>query len=393
MVRETPLEKNDLLSFQYGAEVHLKREDLQIARSYKVRGALNKVKSLPQSEKGVVCASAGNHAQGLAYACKLLGVNGTIYMPTTTPGQKLRQVQLFGLDRVQVRLLGDNFDEAKAEAMAFARASGHAFVHPFDDAHVIEGQGTMGLEIMKAASAPIDYLILPIGGGGLAAGLCTVFGERSPATKIIGVEPEGAAGMKLSLERGKVTELPELDTFVDGAAVKQVGDLTFEAVQDRLDRVVEVPVGKVCSTILKLYNEQAIVVEPAGALSMAALDQLGEEIRGKHVVCVVSGSNNDMSRTAEIMERSQRHEGLKHYFRVNFPQRAGALKEFVLEVLGPEDDITHFEYSKKNNRERGPAIVGIQLSNKEEFPNLMDRLKGSKVEYEYLSEPWESFRL
>ncbi|TXI84695.1 MAG: threonine ammonia-lyase, partial [Crocinitomicaceae bacterium] len=336
VVSETPCALNINLSDQFKANIFLKREDLQMVRSYKIRGAYNKIESLSKEQKtqGIVCASAGNHAQGVAYSCNLLKINGTIFMPTTTPKQKIKQVELFGKGNVTIVLAGDTFDDSYKEAVVFCEKNNNVFVHPFDDLKVIAGQGTIGLELLKQLSKPIDYLLLPIGGGGLAAGVSTVFKHLSPTTKIIGVEPAGAPSMKTALESGENTGLQEIDKFVDGAAVKRVGDLNFEICKQGLDHVITVDEGKVCSTILKLYNEEAMVVEPAGALSIAALDQLIEEIQGKTVVCIVSGSNNDITRTEEIKERSLFYEGLKHYFLIQFPQRPGALKDFVSKVLG-----------------------------------------------------------
>jgi threonine dehydratase len=388
VVFHTPLMRNTNLSEKYQANLLLKREDLQLVRSYKLRGAYNKMVHLPAliQANGVVCASAGNHAQGVAYSCNLLKVKGTIFMPLTTPKQKVKQVELFGKEWVDVVLKGDTFDDAYAESIQFSEASNQAFIHPFDDLAVIAGQGTVGLEILNDSSSAIDYVFVPVGGGGLASGLSTVFKAISPKTKIIGVEPEGACSMQVSLKNGTNTTLENIDKFVDGAAVKRVGDLTFEICQSNLDAVVAVPEGKVCSTILSLYNEEAIVVEPAGALTIAALDFYKEEIKGKTVVCVVSGSNNDIMRTEEIKERSLFYEGLKHYFFIQFPQRPGALKLFVTDVLGENDDITYFQFSKKNNRESGPAVVGIELKDKNDFQNIVERLNALNFQYEYINE-------
>lgn len=388
VVSETPCALNINLSDQFHANIFLKREDLQMVRSYKIRGAYNKIESLSKEQKtqGIVCASAGNHAQGVAYSCNLLQINGTIFMPTTTPKQKIKQVELFGKGNVTIVLAGDTFDDAYKEAIVFCEKKNNVFVHPFDDLKVIAGQGTIGLELLKQLSKPIDYLLLPIGGGGLAAGVSTVFKQLSPTTKIIGVEPAGAPSMKTALESGENIGLQEIDKFVDGAAVKRVGDLNFEICKQGLDRVITVDEGKVCSTILKLYNEEAMVVEPAGALSIAALDQLKEEIQGKTVVCIVSGSNNDITRTEEIKERSLFYEGLKHYFLIQFPQRPGALKDFVSKVLGPSDDITYFQFSKKNNRESGPAVVGLELKNKSDLEVIVQNLKNLQFHFEYLNQ-------
>jgi threonine dehydratase len=388
IIIRTPLLPNTVLTDRYKADIHLKREDLQVVRSYKIRGAYNKIQSLSEEElkNGVVCASAGNHAQGVALACYKKQIFGTIYMPAPTPSQKVNQVKMFGKEFVKVVLTGDTFDDAFDEAVKYSESKNSAFIPPFDDIKIIEGQGTVGKEIIEDSTKHIDYLILPIGGGGLAAGVSSYFKTLSPNTKIIGVEPEGAAAMKKSLEKGEIVVLDKIDKFVDGAAVKRVGNLTFEICRDNVDRVITVPEGQVCVEILRLYNEQAIVVEPAGALSIAALNVLQDEIKGKHVVCVVSGSNNDITRTAEIKERSLLFEGLKHYFIINFPQRAGALREFLTDVLGPNDDIAHFEYSKKNSRENGPALIGIELQNAEDKSSLIERLEQKKFKYEYLND-------
>ena len=384
---KTPLMKSLNLSDRFAAKILLKREDLQLVRSYKLRGAYNKMCNLTEEQKqnGIVCASAGNHAQGVAYSCMVLGIQGTIYMPSTTPKQKIKQVELFGKSKVKIVLAGDTFDDAYQEAVTYGKANNLTFIHPFDDPMVIAGQGTVALEVLADAEEPIDYLFVPIGGGGLAAGVCTVFKELSPNTIIIGVEPEGAPSMKTSIEKGIVTTLEHIDKFVDGAAVKRVGDLNFEICKDVLNQVITIPEGKVCSTILSLYNEEAMVVEPAGALTISALDFFKEEIKGKNVVCIVSGSNNDITRTEEIKERSLVYEGLKHYFMIQFPQRPGALKAFVNEVLGQEDDITYFQFSKKNSRESGPVVVGIELKNKEDFQGICDKLNALNFTFEYLN--------
>jgi threonine dehydratase len=393
VVSHTPLQLNLNLSDHYEANVLLKREDLQIVRSYKIRGAYNKMAQLSaeQSERGVVCASAGNHAQGVAYACRVMGVKGTIFMPTTTPNQKIKQVKMFGKDKIDVQLVGDTFDDAYVASVKFCEQEAATFVHPFDDLQVIEGQGTVGLEILEDSELKIDYLLLAIGGGGLASGVSTVFKNLSPHTKIIGIEPLGAPAMENAIAKGEVATLATIDKFVDGAAVKRVGDLTFEICRRNLDRVLLVPEGKVCSTILQLYNEEAIVAEPAGALTISALDFIKDEINGKTVVCLVSGGNNDITRTEEIKERSLLYEGLKHYFIIRFPQRAGALREF-LNVLGEDDDITHFEYVKKTSREKGPALVGIELKDRNEFEPLLERMNRAKIVYEYINDRQDLFQ-
>ena len=393
VVHPTSLIQNLNLSEEFKASIFLKREDLQMVRSYKIRGAYNKISSLNQTEKQqeIICASAGNHAQGVAYSCHLLKIKGKIYMPKTTPKQKVKQVQLFGKSYVEIILTGDTFDDAYLSAMTDATENNKIFVHPFDDIKVIAGQGTVGLEILDFLKEPIDYVFVPIGGGGLASGLSTVFKQLSPKTKIIGVEPEGAPSMKTSIKNGVNTTLKTIDKFVDGAAVKKVGDLTFDICQKNLDDIILVPEGKVCTTILRLYNEEAMVVEPAGALTIAALDFYAAEIKGKNVVCIVSGSNNDIERTAEIKERSLFYEGLKHYFLIQFPQRPGALKEFVNDILGNDDDITYFQYKQKNNREAGPVIVGLELKNKKDILAIKNKMKNKGFDYHYLNEKEDLF--
>ena len=371
----------------------MKCEDLQPVRSYKLRGAYNKIVLLSDEEKakGVVCASAGNHAQGVAYACNKLNIKATIFMPVTTPPQKTKQVKLFGKDKVDIVLKGNSLDDAFSEANRFCEEDGAVFIHPFDDEKIIAGQGTIGLELLEDCDKPIDYLFVPIGGGGLASGIISVFKELSPHTKIIGVEPVGAASMKTAIEKGKIVTLEDIDNFVDGAAVERAGDLTFEICSNYLEDIVLVPEGKVCTTILRLYNEEAIVVEPAGALTISAFDFYKEQIKGKNVVCVVSGSNNDIIRMQEIKERSLMYEGLKHYFLVEFPQKSGVFKEFVNDILGPNDDIVYFQYSKKNNRDSGPAVVGIELKDPNDLDKLEKQLKHKKFSYRYLNEKTDLF--
>lgn len=383
VVVRTPLQHSRVLSERYGCTVLLKREDLQVVRSFKIRGAYHVMRTLPQDvlAKGVVCASAGNHAQGVAYSCHALGVPGKIYMPSTTPRQKVRQVSFFGGHAVEVVLVGDTFDDAYAEAVQAAEQHGMTFIHPFDDPRIIAGNGTVGLEIIEDAGELPDYVFLTIGGGGLAAGVGTYIKSVSQATSVIGVEPEGAPSMRVSLDNGVVTALEQIDKFVDGAAVKRVGDMTFELSRELLDDIALVPEGKVCTTMLELYNESAIVAEPAGALPIAALDAYRDRIAGKTVVCIVSGGNNDVDRMQEIKERSLIYEGLKHYFMINFPQRAGALREFLDDVLGPGDDITRFEYTKKHNKDNGPALVGLELTHREDYEPLIARMRNKGISF------------
>lgn len=386
IVNRTPLQLNANLSRKYQCNVYLKREDLQVVRSYKLRGAYNMMSSLPkeQLQKGVVCASAGNHAQGFAYSCKRLGVKGVVFMPIITPSQKVNQTKMFGENNIEIKLVGDTYDDCAVAAKRFTEENAMTFIPPFDDHRIIEGQGTVAMEIL-ADKPGIDYVFVPVGGGGLSSGVGSYFKIFSPKTKIIGLEPEGAPSMFEALKAGKPVTLESIDRFVDGAAVKRVGDLTFSICKEVLDDMRLVPEGKVCTTILKLYNEDAIVVEPAGALTIAALDDFKEEIKGKNIVCIVSGSNNDIDRMQEIKERSLQYEGLKHYFLINFAQRPGALKEFVTNVLGPTDDITRFEYMQKTNKENGPALVGIELQSKKDYDLLLQKLQSFKINYTELN--------
>ena len=394
VILQTPLQKNLNLSDEFQANILLKREDLQVVRSYKLRGAYNKIAHLSVEElkNGVVCASAGNHAQGVAYSCQKLGIKGKIYMPTTTPQQKIKQVKMFGKDFVEVILSGDTFDDAQFSALEDSKKTGMAFIHPFDDPQIIEGQATVAMEILQDTKEHIDFVFVPVGGGGLIAGVGAYFKQVSPQTQIIGVEPAGAPSMQKSLEAGHVLELKNIDKFVDGAAVQKVGEYTFDICKKVVDNIIVVPEGRICTKILDLYNQDAIVLEPAGALSITALDFYRDEIKGKNVVCIVSGSNNDITRTEEIKERSLLYEGLKHYFIVRFPQRAGALRIFVDVVVGPTDDITHFQYSKKTNREKGPAVIGIEVQKKEDFNGLIQRMEENGFIYEYLNEKQDLFQ-
>ncbi|MCA4894735.1 MAG: threonine ammonia-lyase IlvA [Cytophagales bacterium] len=382
VVLKTPLQFHRKLSEKFGCEVYLKREDLQVVRSYKIRGAYNLIQSLSEAERqrGVVCASAGNHAQGVAFSCKLLNIKGVIYMPAITPKQKINQVKMFGGSNIEIVLVGDTFDDCQAHALEFTRQNNSVFIPPFDHEKVIEGQGTVAKEILEEQSN-IDYVFVPVGGGGLSAGMGSYFATYAPQIKMIGVEPQGAPSMKEALEAGKPVILVSIQRFVDGASVKRVGDRNFEICKDALADVLLVPEGKVSSTILQLYNEDAIVAEPAGALSIAALDQYADKIKGKKVVCILSGGNNDIDRMQEIKERSLLYEGLKHYFIVRFAQRPGALKEFVNHILGPNDDIVRFEFIQKHNKETGPALIGIEVKSKEDFDFLIERMNSHKLNY------------
>ncbi|MFL0557675.1 MULTISPECIES: threonine ammonia-lyase IlvA [Paenibacillus] len=395
VVIRTPLQLDATLSARYECNVYLKREDLQVVRSFKIRGAYNMIRSLQPEDlkRGIVCASAGNHAQGVAFSCNALGIQGKIYMPSTTPNQKINQVKRFGGEHVEVVLIGDTYDDAYAEAMKACQEGGMTFIHPFDDPKIVAGNGTIGMEIMESLTVPADYVFVTIGGGGLVSGISTYLKTVSPDTKIIGVEPSGAASMTEALRQKQVVTLESIDKFVDGAAVKRVGDLNYDICANLLDDIVQVPEGKACTTILELYNDSAIVVEPAGALPVSALDMYRDQIRGKTVVCVISGGNNDIDRMQEMKERSLIYEGLKHYFLINFPQRAGALREFLEEVLGPNDDITRFEYTKKHNKENGPALVGIELSDKADYEPLIGRMSAKGIVYTELNRDLNLFNL
>ncbi len=390
----TPFEKHARLSELYDASISVKREDLQAVRSFKIRGAFNKISLLNHTQRnnGVVCSSAGNHAQGVAYACSHHNIHGTIFMPTPTPRQKVSQVAMFGGENITIKLVGDTYDDCYEAAKSFVAETGKTFIHPFDDTDVIAGQATMALEILEQATSPIDYIIVPIGGGGLISGVISVFKARSPHTKIIGVEPVGAPSMYKSLKQGKRITLDEIDVFVDGAAVKTIGAIGFDYCSEHMDDILLVDEGEICQSILTMYTKDAIVVEPAGAMSVSALPQLTNEIKGKNVVCLVCGGNNDITRMAEIKERALLFSDLKHYFIVRFPQRAGALKEFVQDILGPTDDITFFEYSKKSARAQGPAVVGIQLKSTSDFKPLLNRMKEKGFFGDYLNNKPDLFQ-
>lgn len=382
VVLKTPLQFHRKLSEKFQAEIYLKREDLQVVRSYKIRGAYNLISSLSeeQRKRGVVCASAGNHAQGVAFSCKALNIHGVIYMPAITPKQKINQVKMFGGENIEIVLIGDTFDECQQHALAFCQEEQRSFIPPFDHPLVIEGQGTVGKEILEEV-ANLDFVFIPIGGGGLCAGVGQYLKTYSPQTKVVGVEPLGAPSMKEALKAGKPVVLDQIQRFVDGASVKKVGDLTFEFCKDIISHMLLVPEGKVSSTILQLYNEDAIVAEPAGALSIAALEQYADHIKGKKVVCILSGGNNDIDRMQEIKERSLLYEGLKHYFIVRFAQRPGALKEFVNHILGPTDDIVRFEFIQKHNKETGPALIGIEVKSRNDFHSLIHRMDEHRLNY------------
>jgi len=386
VVIKTPLIRNYNLSKKYNCNIYLKREDMQVVRSFKIRGAYHKMKTMGRESlsRGVICASAGNHAQGVAFACSALKINGIIFMPTTTPRQKISKVKHFGGEWIEVRLVGDTFDDASKVAVRFSNDEGLPYIHPFNDEEVIAGQGTVAKEILDEMLSPVDILFVAVGGGGLISGVGSYFRQKSPVTKIIAVEAEGAPALAESLKAGHLVKLDKIDSFADGIAVQEVGDKTFEICKKVTDQIVLVPEGKICSSILSLYNDEAIVVEPAGAISFAALDYFKEEIKGKHVVIIVCGGNNDITRTEDIRERALLWEGIKHYFIIRFPQRAGALRDF-LNLLGPDDDIAHFEYTKKTNRETGPALVGIEFKSQEDYLPLVDRMVAAGINFEHIN--------
>jgi threonine dehydratase len=394
VVSRTPLQYNPRLSEQFGAEIYLKREDLQVVRSYKLRGAYNLMSTLTpdERERGVVCASAGNHAQGVAFTCHALEIEGHIYMPQNTPRQKVGRVRSLGDTWTQIELVGDTFDATYHLAAAYAQESRKVFVHPFDDPRIIAGQGPVGWEIREQLTSPPDFLIAPVGGGGLVSGLA-IYGERHlPKTTLIGAEPAHAACMLAALRAGHPVTLPEIDTFVDGAAVKTAGQHTFSICQRLVREILPVAEGSVCTEMIALYQSEGIIAEPAGALSVAALSLLGERVRGKKVVCILSGGNNDITRYPEVIERSLIDQGLKHYFLIEFSQRPGALRRYLDDALGADDDITLFEYIKKSNREYGPALVGIELARKEDFLPLLARMDRIGLRYETISSDSALFR-
>ena len=395
ILEPTPINRDGNLSEKYEADIFLKREDLQIVRSYKIRGAYNKIRSLSGEalKNGIVCASAGNHAQGVALSCNRLHITGSIYMPTTTPKQKIEQVKMFGKEYVRIVLTGDTFDAANTAAIKYAEENGKTFIPPFDDPKIIEGQGTIGLEMSRQFKSPVDYVFIPIGGGGLASGVGAYLRQVWPGVKLIGVEPAGAACMKTAIDRGEITDLEHIDKFVDGAAVKKAGSYTFEVCRKVLDDIVLVPEGAVCTTIIDMYNKSAIVVEPAGALSIASLRFYADRIKGKRVACIVSGSNNDITRMEEIREKSLIYEGLKHYFLVTFPQKAGAILSFVRDVIGPTDDLVYIQYIKKTNKEEGPALIGIEVADKSGYDALIKRMEEHHIAYEYINENNKLFEI
>lgn len=387
VVRASNLDVSDRLSEQTGARILLKREDQQDVRSYKIRGAYNLMAQLSSTQRsaGVVTASAGNHAQGVAFACRSLGINGRIYVPTNTPKQKRDRILAHGRNWVELVVTGSNFDAAQTAARADAGRTGATMVPPFDHPDTMAGQGTIAAEILAQLDRAPDAVVVPVGGGGLVGGLAVYLAEYAPDCRIIAVEPAGAPSLTRALAAGEPVTLDTVDTFVDGAAVARLGEFPFGVIASMTDRirVLTVDEGAVCTEMLELYQNEGIIAEPAGALAVTALHQL-EMDEGATVVCLISGGNNDVSRYSEILERSLVHRGLKHYFLVNFPQEPGQLRRFLDEVLGPEDDITQFEYLKRNNREYGAALVGIELGSATGLHSLLERMEASRIDCERL---------
>ncbi|MCB2094454.1 MAG: threonine ammonia-lyase IlvA [Rhodobacteraceae bacterium] len=380
----TPLQRNEHLSARYGADIWLKREDLSPVRSYKLRGAFTAMRKFlnKDPEHGhFVCASAGNHAQGVAYACRHFGVRGTIFMPITTPQQKIDKTRVFGMDSVEIRLVGDYFDQTLAAAQKFCVAAHGHFLSPFDDADVIEGQASVAVEILDQLSGAPDTVILPVGGGGLASGMTGYFDEAGAGTRLVYVEPAGGASLAAAIAAGRPVTLPRVNSFVDGAAVARIGTLPFERLgQIDLAQVLSAPEDRICITMLEMLNVEGVVLEPAGAMSVDVLPELSEDIKGKTVVCVTSGGNFDFERLPEVKERAQRFAGLKKYFILRMPQRPGALREF-LEMLGPEDDIARFEYLKKSARNFGSVLIGIETKHARNFADLKRQLDAGSFIY------------
>ncbi|HHX85314.1 MAG TPA: threonine ammonia-lyase IlvA [Actinomycetales bacterium] len=387
VIQSTNLRHSERLSEKTGATILLKREDQQAVRSYKIRGAYNLMAQLTGDERrsGVVTASAGNHAQGVAFACRTLGINGRIYVPANTPKQKRDRILAHGRSWVELVVTGSNFDAAQTAARADAERTGATMVPPFNHPETMAGQGTIAAEILAQLDRAPDAVVVPCGGGGLVGGIATYLAEYAPDCKIVTVEPAGAPSLTAALEAGEPVTLDSVDTFVDGAAVSRIGEFPFGVISSMSERiqVLTVDEGAVCTEMLELYQNEGIIAEPAGALSVTALDKLDIE-PGATVVCIISGGNNDVSRYSEIIERSLVHRGLKHYFLVNFPQEPGQLRRFLDEVLGPEDDITQFEYLKRNNREYGAALVGIELGSATGLHSLLERMEASRIECERL---------
>ncbi|CYU67060.1 threonine ammonia-lyase IlvA [Streptococcus suis] len=391
VVVRTPLDYSRYLSEKYGATIYLKRENEQRVRSFKIRGAYYAISQLTDDEKsrGVVCASAGNHAQGVAYTCQEMQIPATIFMPITTPQQKIGQVKFFGGDYVEIRLVGDTFDESAKAAQDYTQESGKTFIDPFDDENVQAGQGTVAYEILEEAeeqTISFDQILVPIGGGGLVAGVSAYLKEHAPEIKIVGVEASGARSMKAAFDKGRPVKLDQIDKFADGIAVQKVGKSTYEVARKYVDRLIGVDEGWISGTILDLYSKLGIVAEPAGAATIAALEVIKDQIKGQTICCIISGGNNDINRMPEMEERALIYEGIKHYFVVNFPQRPGALREFVNDILGPNDDITRFEYIKRANKGTGPVLIGIALGDKTDYTQFISRLEEFDPQYINLHE-------
>ncbi|NQN83739.1 threonine ammonia-lyase IlvA [Streptococcus suis] len=391
VVVRTPLDYSRYLSEKYGATIYLKRENEQRVRSFKIRGAYYAISQLTDDEKsrGVVCASAGNHAQGVAYTCQEMQIPATIFMPITTPQQKIGQVKFFGGDYVEIRLVGDTFDESAKAAQDYTQESGKTFIDPFDDENVQAGQGTVAYEILEEAeeqTISFDQILVPIGGGGLVAGVSAYLKEHAPEIKIVGVEASGARSMKAAFDKGRPVKLDQIDKFADGIAVQKVGKSTYEVARKYVDRLIGVDEGWISGTILDLYSKLGIVAEPAGAATIAALEVVKDQIKGQTICCIISGGNNDINRMPEMEERALIYEGIKHYFVVNFPQRPGALREFVNDILGPNDDITRFEYIKRANKGTGPVLIGIALGDKKDYAQFISRLEEFDPQYINLHE-------
>jgi len=390
----TPLQHNDRLSERYGADIHVKREDLQAVRSYKIRGAYNFIAGMDQTQakNGVVCASAGNHAQGVAWSCRHLGVRGTVFLPRRTPRQKVDRIRTIGGTAVDVRFSGTNFDDASAAAAEHARSTGATIVSAFDHPATVSGQGTVALEILDQLGRPPDVMLVPVGGGGLIAGIAACLDGLGAPTRLVGVQPAGAPSMVRSLAAGHPVSIDVQDDFVDGASVRTPGAIPVAVVSELVSDILCVPEGHVCTALLELYQDDGIVAEPAGALSVAALDDVADRIVGKTAVCILSGGNNDVSRYDEIIERSLVHRGLKHYFIVELPQQPGSLRRFLDECLGPHDDITLFDALQRTRREYGAALVGIELADKDDLVPLMERMASSGLQIERLTPGSPAYR-
>ena len=392
---KTPLQKSERLSAEVGRPVYLKREDLQICRSFKVRGAYVRMAAMDEDERtaGVVCASAGNHAQGVAYACAHLGIQGTIFLPASTPRQKRKRIATIGGKWVEPVIVAGDFDEANRVAAAAAKDGGKVYVHPYDDPYTVAGQGSIAVDLDSQLPEDTDMILIPVGGGGLIAGMATWLKAHRPGIRIVGVESEGAASMKAAVQAGNPVSLEHVDSFVDGTAVGRAGDLTYQIVRDLVDNLVVVPEGAVCTEMLDLYHSEGVIAEPAGALASAAARNFLPQIPNGSVVCLVSGGNNDLSRYAEVTERSGRYEGLRHYFLVTFNQEPGALRAFLNEVLSEGEDIIYFQYTKKNNRDTGPALVGIELPDPTDIKGLRRRMAASPLQVQEIDPSSQIFKI